>query len=119
MTRARTCVVAYLTLPNSNMHHVEGTFKHLCSLNHASKRRVRQSLGRERALYHTGAHHEVLIVGYPMKVFQRYLCELCSNAIARQRGQDEIEFVVCATGAQGFPIDRRCPQFQFEDSIVE
>jgi hypothetical protein len=44
-----------------------------------------------------------------MKVFQQYLCELCSNAIARQRGSDEIEFVVCASGANGFPIDRRCP----------
>jgi hypothetical protein len=54
-----------------------------------------------------------------MKVFQRYLCELCSNAIARQRGQDEIEFVVCATGAQSFPSDQRCPQFQFEEGIVE
>ena len=54
-----------------------------------------------------------------MKVFQRYLCELCSNAIARQRGQDEIEFVVCAVGANGFPIDKRCQQFQIEDEIVE
>jgi hypothetical protein len=54
-----------------------------------------------------------------MKVFHRYLCELCSNAIARQRGQDEFEFVVCAQGADGFPIDRKCPRFQFEDSFVE
>jgi len=53
-----------------------------------------------------------------MKVFQRYLCELCSNAIARMRGNDEVEFVVCATGASGFPSDRRCPQFQFDESIV-
>ncbi|MCW4039589.1 MAG: hypothetical protein NWE83_02430 [Candidatus Bathyarchaeota archaeon] len=53
-----------------------------------------------------------------MKVFQQYLCELCSNAIAHMRGNDEVEFVVCATGASGFPIDRRCPQFQFEESIV-
>jgi hypothetical protein len=50
-----------------------------------------------------------------MKVFQQYLCELCSNAI----GSDEIEFVVCASGANGFPIDRRCPQFQFEEGLVE
>jgi hypothetical protein len=53
-----------------------------------------------------------------MKVINRYLCELCSNAIARQRGQDEFEFVVCAAGANGFPIDKRCQQFQFEDGIV-
>jgi hypothetical protein len=37
-----------------------------------------------------------------MKVFQRYLCELCTNSIARQRGQDEFEFMVCAVGANGF-----------------
>ena len=54
-----------------------------------------------------------------VKVFQRYLCELCSNAIARQRGPEEIEFVVCAVGANGFPIDKRCQQFQIEDGIVE
>ena len=54
-----------------------------------------------------------------MKVFQRYLCELCTNSIARQRGQDEFEFVVCAVGANGFPTDKRCQQFQIEDAIVE
>jgi hypothetical protein len=54
-----------------------------------------------------------------MKVFQRYLCELCSNAIARQRGHDEIEFVVCASGVNSFPIDRKCSQFQFEEGIIE
>jgi hypothetical protein len=54
-----------------------------------------------------------------MKVFQRYLCELCSNAIARQHEQDEIEFVVCGAGANGFPIDRRCPSFQFEEGMIE
>ena len=54
-----------------------------------------------------------------MKVFQRYLCELCTNAIARQRGQDAFEFVVCAVSAKGFPTDKRCQQFQIEDMIVE
>jgi hypothetical protein len=54
-----------------------------------------------------------------MKVFQRYLCELCSNAIARQRSNDEVEFVVCAMGVNSFPIDRKCPQFQFEEGMVE
>lgn len=54
-----------------------------------------------------------------MKIINRYLCELCSNAIARQRGPEEYEFVVCAMGAPGFPVDKRCPQFQFEDGIVE
>ncbi|MCW4040412.1 MAG: hypothetical protein NWE83_06645 [Candidatus Bathyarchaeota archaeon] len=54
-----------------------------------------------------------------MKVFQRYLCELCTNSIARQRGQDEFEFVVCAVGANGFPTDKQCQQFQIEDGIVE
>jgi hypothetical protein len=54
-----------------------------------------------------------------MKVFQHYLCELCTNAIARQQGQDEFEFVVCAVGAKGFPTDKRCQQFQIEDAIGE
>jgi hypothetical protein len=54
-----------------------------------------------------------------MKIFQRYLCELCTNSIARRRGQDEFEFVVCAVGASGFPTDKRCQQFQIEDAIVE
>jgi hypothetical protein len=54
-----------------------------------------------------------------MRVFNQYLCELCSNAIARQASDDEIEFVVCAVGANGFPIDKRCQQFQFEEDIVE
>ena len=54
-----------------------------------------------------------------MKVFHKYLCELCSNAIARQRGQDEFEFVVCAMNVNGFPIDRRCPEFTFEEGVVE
>jgi hypothetical protein len=54
-----------------------------------------------------------------MKVFQRYLCELCSNSIARQHGQNEFEFVVCAVGANEFPTEKRCQQFQIEDAIVE
>lgn len=53
-----------------------------------------------------------------MKMFQRYLCELCANSIARQRGQDAFEFVVCAVGANGFPTEKRCQQFQIEDAIV-
>jgi hypothetical protein len=54
-----------------------------------------------------------------MKVFQRYLCELCSNSIAHQRGPDEFEFVVCASGANGFPTDKRYQQFQIEDDMVD
>ena len=61
----------------------------------------------------------ILISEDSMKVFQRYLCELCSYSIARQRGQDEFEFVVCAVGANGFPTKKRCQQFQIEDAIVE
>ena len=53
-----------------------------------------------------------------MKGFQRYLCELCSNTIARMQSTDEIEFVVCTTWVQDFPIDRRGPHFQFEETIV-
>lgn len=54
-----------------------------------------------------------------MKLFQKYLCELCSNAIARQRGHDEFEFVVCALTVNGFPIDGKCPEFEFEEGVVE
>jgi hypothetical protein len=44
---------------------------------------------------------------------------LCSNAIARQRSHDEIEFVVCASGANGFPIERKRSQCHFEESMIE
>jgi hypothetical protein len=54
-----------------------------------------------------------------MKVFQRYLCELCSNAIARARGQDEVEFVVCAMNVNGFPTGSKCPQFVIEEGVIE
>lgn len=52
-----------------------------------------------------------------MKVFSRYLCELCSNAIARHRGNDEYEFVVCARGVNGFPTGSKCQEFQIEESV--
>jgi hypothetical protein len=48
-----------------------------------------------------------------------YECELCGNAIARQRSHDEIEFVVCASGVNSFPVDRKCSQFQFEEGMIE
>jgi hypothetical protein len=54
-----------------------------------------------------------------MKIIQKYLCELCSHAIARQQGQDQYEFVVCAMNADGFPIEKQCSQFAIEDGIME
>ena len=54
-----------------------------------------------------------------MKVFQRYLCELCANAIVRARGQDEYEFVICAQNTIDFPLSRKCSDFTLEEMMLE
>ena len=52
-----------------------------------------------------------------MKVIQQYLCELCSHAIGRVVGSNQVEFVVCAKNAPGFPIDRNCTEFTLEADV--
>jgi hypothetical protein len=54
-----------------------------------------------------------------MKFFQRYLCELCANAIVRAHRQDEYEFVICAQNTNGFPLSRKCSNFTLEEMMVE
>jgi uncharacterized coiled-coil DUF342 family protein len=54
-----------------------------------------------------------------LRTFDKYLCELCSNAIGQQRRDDEFEFVVCTMNMNGFPLDKNCPEFKLEDNIKE
>jgi hypothetical protein len=53
-----------------------------------------------------------------MKIIQQYLCELCTNAIGRPVGANQVEFVVCAKDAPGFPIDRKCTEFILEEEVA-
>lgn len=54
-----------------------------------------------------------------LRTFEKYLCELCSNAIGQHQKDDEFEFVVCTMNMNRFPLDKDCPEFKLEDNIKE
>lgn len=54
-----------------------------------------------------------------LKTFEKYLCELCSNAIGQQGKDNEYEFVVCTMNMKKFPSNKKCPEFKLEEGIEE
>lgn len=52
-----------------------------------------------------------------LNIVHQHLCELCSNAIVRHGKDDEIEFVICTRNVNGFPLERKCSEFTFDNRI--
>ena len=54
-----------------------------------------------------------------LKTFEKYLCELCSNAIGQRGKNNEYKFVVCNMDMKKFPSNKKCPEFILEEGIEE
>jgi septation ring formation regulator EzrA len=54
-----------------------------------------------------------------LKTFEKYLCELCSNAIGQRGKNNEYKFVICNMNMKKFPCDKKCPEFKLEEGIEE
>ena len=54
-----------------------------------------------------------------LKTFEKYLCELCSNAIGQRGKNNDYKFVVCNMNMKKFPSNKKCPEFTLEEGIEE
>ena len=54
-----------------------------------------------------------------LKTFEKYLCELCSNAIGQRGKNNDYNFVVCNMNMKKFPSNKKCPEFKLEEGIEE